>query len=58
MVTLKLINIANSEILNEESFTEEEIGEAQHRWQMQVELYKIDSINARLEVIRPEPEPE
>jgi len=58
MITLKLINIANSEILNEESFTEEEIGEAQHRWQMQIEVYKMEGIDARLEVIQSEPEPE
>lgn len=56
--TLKLINIANSEVLVEESFSESEIGEAQHRWGLQIDLYKMDGIDARLEIIRPEPEPE
>jgi len=58
MITLKITNTATDEVLNEIEVTEEEFPNTQMMWSLQIELYKLDGIQSKLEVIYPNEETE
>jgi len=53
---LKIMNTETDEVLLEDEFTEEELIEVLPNWEIQTQLYAIQTppISARLEVIAPE----
>ena len=53
---LRIVNTATNEVLLEDEFTNEELGSVLPNWEIQTQLYGVQTppISARLEVIDPD----